>query len=287
MGSGDRTPKQKVKLVVTQERLLKLMLKYNGGKPRSEAKLKSAVQLQDLLDALRALVPHQRDGSDSETEDFENAEKLRHVKAVLEEGGHFSGIYRKAQLKPQKWERMQRRDSSGAEVEVDEPTEALMVLKYGGVLTHAGRQQAEHLGRAFREAMYPDEMGSNGTGLLRLHSTYRHDLKIYSSDEGRVQMSAAAFTKGLLDLEGQLTPILVSLVSKDSPMLDGLDSASIEMEHAKRKLGEMMMTNDPPVLSPTHGQPSMAHSPRRPSQSHSHSFNPLLRLSPLPHSASW
>ncbi|CDY70104.1 BnaC03g73360D [Brassica napus] len=48
-----------------------------------------------------------------------------------------------------------------------------------------------------------------GTDLLRLHSTYRHDLKIYNSDEGRVQMYAAAFAKGLLDLEGQLTPILV------------------------------------------------------------------------------
>lgn len=74
------------------------------------------------------------------------------------------------------------------------------------------------------------------------------------------QMSAAAFAKGLLDLEGQLTPILVcvlflkfsacslgwiffqlrgssilkvSLVSKDSSMLDGLDNASIEMEEAK------------------------------------------------------
>jgi len=69
--------------------------------------------------------------------------------------------------------------------------------------------------------------------LLRLHSTYRHDLKIYSSDEGRVQMSAAAFAKGLLDLEGQLTPILVSLVSKDSSMLDGLEDASIEMDEAK------------------------------------------------------
>ena len=72
-------------------------------------------------------------------------------------------------------------------------------------------------------------------------------------------MSAAAFAKGLLDLEGQLTPILVqpcppsffvclltwiscgwdylflkvSLVSKDSSMLDGLDNASIEMEEAK------------------------------------------------------
>lgn len=31
--------------------------------------------------------------------------------------------------------------------------------------------------------------------MLRLHSTYRHDLKIYASDEGRVQMTAAAFAK--------------------------------------------------------------------------------------------
>lgn len=36
MHSGDRTPKQKVKLKVTEEKLLNLMLKYNGGKPRSE-----------------------------------------------------------------------------------------------------------------------------------------------------------------------------------------------------------------------------------------------------------
>lgn len=35
-GSGDRTPKQKVKLKVTEEKLLNLMLKYNGGRPRSE-----------------------------------------------------------------------------------------------------------------------------------------------------------------------------------------------------------------------------------------------------------
>ncbi|GMJ04053.1 hypothetical protein HRI_004074500 [Hibiscus trionum] len=33
---GDRTPKQKVKLKVTEEKLLNLMLKYNGGRPRSE-----------------------------------------------------------------------------------------------------------------------------------------------------------------------------------------------------------------------------------------------------------
>ena len=69
--------------------------------------------------------------------------------------------------------------------------------------------QAEALGNVFRMVMYP-QFGPAGGGLLRLHSTYRHDLKIYSSDEGRVQTSAAAFTQGLLDLEGtSLTPILV------------------------------------------------------------------------------
>ncbi|CAK9308952.1 unnamed protein product [Citrullus colocynthis] len=234
---GDRTPKQKVKLKVTEEKLLNLMLKYNGGRPRFETKLKSAVQLQDLLDATRMLVPRTRPDreSDSEAEDFEHAEKLRQVKAVLEEGGHFSGIYRKVQLKPLKWVKVTKNNGE----EEERPVEALMVLKYGGVLTHAGRKQAEELGRYFRNNMYPGE----GTGLLRLHSTYRHDLKIYSSDEGRVQMSAAAFAKGLLDLEGQLTPILVSLVSKDSSMLDGLDNASTEMEEAKARLNEIITSH--------------------------------------------
>ena len=47
--------------------------------------------------------------------------------------------------------------------------------------------------------MYPGGEGEYaslpGSGFLRLHSTYRHDLKVYASDEGRVQMTAAAFTK--------------------------------------------------------------------------------------------
>ncbi|CAN7003762.1 unnamed protein product [Brassica oleracea var. botrytis] len=46
-------------------------------------------------------------------------------------GGNFSRIYRKVQLKPLKW------DGEGEE---ERPVEALMILKYGGVLTHAGRK---------------------------------------------------------------------------------------------------------------------------------------------------
>lgn len=54
------------------------------------------------------------------------------------QGGHFSGIYRKVQLKPLKWVNEPKIDGEGEE---ERPVEALMVLKYGGVLTHAGRKQ--------------------------------------------------------------------------------------------------------------------------------------------------
>lgn len=54
------------------------------------------------------------------------------------QGGHFSGIYRKVQLKPLKWVKITK---SNGEEEEERPVEALMVLKYGGVLTHAGRKQ--------------------------------------------------------------------------------------------------------------------------------------------------
>ena len=50
--------------------------------------------------------------------------------------------------------------------------------------------------------LFPDVYGNiPGFGFLRLHSTYRHDLKIYASDEGRVQMTAAAFAKVRQDIQ--------------------------------------------------------------------------------------
>ena len=63
--------------------------------------------------------------------------------------------------------------------------------------------------------MYPGGEGEYaslpGSGFLRLHSTYRHDLKVYASDEGRVQMTAAAFTK-VIHLWWQLASSAVSEV---------------------------------------------------------------------------
>jgi hypothetical protein len=60
------------------------------------------------------------------------------LNSFLFQGGHFSGIYRKVQLKPLKWVKVPKSNGEGEE---ERPVEALMVLKYGGVLTHAGRKQ--------------------------------------------------------------------------------------------------------------------------------------------------
>ena len=58
---------------------------------------------------------------------------------MLEQGGHFAGINRKVQLKPVHW-------SAPEEGSEEKPriTEALLILKHGGVLTHAGRQQVPY-----------------------------------------------------------------------------------------------------------------------------------------------
>ncbi|XP_038854503.1 inositol hexakisphosphate and diphosphoinositol-pentakisphosphate kinase 2-like [Salvelinus namaycush] len=110
-----------------------------------------------------------------------------------------------------------------------------------------------------------DYAGFPGCGLLRLHSTYRHDLKIYASDEGRVQMTAAAFAKGLLALEGELTPILVQMV-KSANMNGMLDSDSESLtdcqQRVKVRLHEIMQKDqdftedDYQKLAPT-GSPSL------------------------------
>uniref|UniRef100_UPI0035901EFF inositol hexakisphosphate and diphosphoinositol-pentakisphosphate kinase 2-like isoform X4 n=1 Tax=Myxine glutinosa TaxID=7769 RepID=UPI0035901EFF len=218
---GDRTPKQKMKMEVRHIRFFELFEKYNGLKT-GKLKLKRPKQLQEVLDIARQLLSEIGKMNDSEIE--ENRGKLEQLKTVLEMYGHFSGINRKVQITYLPHGRP-RTSSEEDDARREEPS-LLLVLKWGGELTPTGRVQAEELGRAFR-CMYPggqgDYAGFPGCGLLRLHSTYRHDLKIYASDEGRVQMTAAAFAKGLLALEGELTPILVQMV-KSANMNGLLDS---------------------------------------------------------------
>ncbi|KAM9816232.1 inositol hexakisphosphate and diphosphoinositol-pentakisphosphate kinase 2 isoform 4-T4 [Syngnathus typhle] len=278
---GDRTPKQKMKMEVRHPLFFELFDKC-GGYKSGKLKLKKPKQLQEVLDIARLLLLELGQHNDCEIE--EKKSKLEQLKTVLEMYGHFSGINRKVQLTYLR--HGQPKASSEEEDSKRESPSLLLVLKWGGELTPAGRVQAEELGRAFR-CMYPggqagrhralgcespidfgDYAGYPGCGLLRLHSTYRHDLKIYASDEGRVQMTAAAFAKGLLALEGELTPILVQMV-KSANMNGLLDSDSDSLtdcqQKVKARLHEIMQKDqdfsqeDYQKLAPT-GSPSLVNS---------------------------
>ncbi|CAG9837441.1 unnamed protein product [Diabrotica balteata] len=243
---GDRTPKQKMKVEVRHPKFFEIFEKYDGYK-HGHVKLKRPKQLQEILDIARSLLTEiQLHEADPEIEEKQG--KLEQLKAVLEMYGHFSGINRKVQMKYQP----KGRPRGSSSDDVDKPAEPslVLILKWGGELTPAGRIQAEELGRIFR-CMYPggqgrhlagEYAGAQGLGLLRLHSTFRHDLKIYASDEGRVQMTAAAFAKGLLALEGELTPILVQMVksANTNGLLDNDCDSSKYQNMCKTRLHELM-----------------------------------------------
>ncbi|KFB40188.1 AGAP000926-PA-like protein [Anopheles sinensis] len=262
---GDRTPKQKMKVEVRHQKFFEIFEKYDGYR-YGHIKLKRPKQLQEILDIARSLLAEiQTKAADSEIE--EKQSKLEQLKSVLEMYGHFSGINRKVQMKYQPKGRPRGSSSDDGKHDcstgilmvacslssADAPKEPslVLILKWGGELTPAGRIQAEEMGRIFR-CMYPggqsrqpgagEGPGTQGLGLLRLHSTYRHDLKIYASDEGRVQMTAAAFAKGLLALEGELTPILVQMVksANTNGLLDNDCDSSKYQNMAKSRLHELM-----------------------------------------------
>jgi len=183
MRHADRKPKEKFKFKTDHPLFMGYLAKEADSV--SEVLLKSPEALTDLLTAVRC-------GAASPEP---TATQLATLRMILEIRDTFSGLNRKVQIK-----RI-----------IGDPNRALVVAKWGGDLTSLGRKQAEQLGQTMPETLFSSE-----ESLLRLHSSFRHDFKIYSSQEGRCQLTAASFTKGFLDLDGDLPPILVSLVASDA-----------------------------------------------------------------------
>jgi len=206
MRHGDRKPKEKLKFKSSHPDILS----YFEKDQKDEVVIKSVEQMWELLNRVKQILVSFNE--DINTSSINSSQSVRGqnsrmsvlmqdkanmelVRDILMLHDKFTGINRKVQFKPLQWSR----DGSVAQCRV--------VVKWGGEITKMGREQAEDLGRRLRLSLYPND------GLLRLHSTFRHDFKMYSSIEGRCQTTAAAFTKGFLDLEGELTPILTSLVT--------------------------------------------------------------------------
>ncbi|KAI1731176.1 histidine phosphatase superfamily (branch 2) domain-containing protein [Ditylenchus destructor] len=118
---GDRTPKQKMKVIVDDERFFKLFKKYDGMR-KKEIKMKRPTQLMEVLELIRQILAeqqtlreeymtksaelmHGRDNPDFKQleRDLEKCEESvktwDQMRTVLEMYGHFSGINRKVQLK--------------------------------------------------------------------------------------------------------------------------------------------------------------------------------------------
>ena len=196
---GDRTPKQKLKGNIHDEHFLQYFQNHTE-KVKKDIKIKAKKDMIEFLETVNLVI------SDLEAEGVKkNREvlyKARHIRDVLQRW-KFTGLNRKLQMKPRKW------------IEEDgkaKCSELQLIVKWGGDLTKLGEKQAVRLGNRLRNELYPSNKDG---GILRLHSTFRHDLKIKTSDEGRVMKTAAAFAKGMLELEGDIPPILVSLVHKE------------------------------------------------------------------------
>ena len=264
---GDRTPKQKIKFHVSHS-AFKNFYKDNTKKENfgKELKLKSPSDLTEVLNIVTRVVnDHQASQN--------NIKNYIRVQSVLQQHGEFQGINRKVQIKPI------GKDKNSEEY----PEKVQLIFKWGGELTKRGSLAARNLGKKFRKEIYassdrddaislptggvPDlgnlemagtmidssldyESTSSHEGLLRLHSSYRHDLKIYASEEGRVQMTAASFTKGLLSLEGAIPPILAHMVrsANQNKLLDDDDNkVDKKQQQIKQELREILGCQDSEV----------------------------------------
>eukprot|EP00052_Salpingoeca_macrocollata_P023444 m.205936 g.205936 ORF g.205936 m.205936 type:complete len:1008 (-) comp22029_c0_seq5:38-3061(-) len=223
---GDRTTKRKLKAPSNHPAFLAFFDAVEDKK--RDIVLKSSTELQQVVDLLKSMLVEEVPAGITNLD----ANQIQQLLEVLTHKP-VAGINRKFQLKPSAW--ATETDAAGNVVE--RVTLVIVIMKWGGVITLPGIMRAEVLGSRFRTEVY------DANSDVRLHAMLDHDVKFYSSSEGRVQMTAAAFARGLLQLEGDLTPILASLVHRDksvNKLLDDTLSSSQELQEVKKQLHRLL-----------------------------------------------
>lgn len=261
---GDRAPKEKIKLLVTHPAFLTF---FQNKDPKHEVKLKSVSQLTEFFRTVdkvlkdkcpsseigQAWIPSKYcsppspfssapdsngctcdcDGSCNYTNDC--VEILREIISKLKSSS-FSGINRKVQLKPVEWTKISVGDGKTQLV----VTKALLVFKYGGELTKYGINQTRWFGQYFRNTHYPFSGMSCGS----LHNLFAHDIKFYTADEGRVQMTAAVFATAFMNLlPEEVIPTLYAIVwnnKRSNELLEHTTSDSPAVIACKREINAIM-----------------------------------------------
>ncbi|KAJ2003060.1 inositol hexakisphosphate and diphosphoinositol-pentakisphosphate kinase [Coemansia thaxteri] len=160
---ADRTPKQKIKLVLDAAPAMQLL-----AGSRSEVVLRTRPELQRALEALRLASSESGEGCEPGA-----GAALRHLVDVLERKIDMPGT--KVQVKPQK--------KKGCKT-VDR---VQLVLKWGGECTHAGTEQSLDLAENMRR------------DLVLINRALLDDVRLYSSTERRVLSTVSAYARAFFD----------------------------------------------------------------------------------------
>ena len=253
---ADRSPKQKLKFIFKEPEILKLFdIFYNdkiitikdNKEIANDLKLKKPNELLtvfNIVDNLLKKIEERKINLDNDNMHL----KLFQIKLILEQNLNFEGLTRKIQLRPRKWKKINIKDEKENIIKTKYIIkEALFIIKWGGRITHSGIKQTKLLGNTFRTQLYYSNK-LTGEDLLRLHSTFRHDLKCYSSEEGRSLKTGAAFLQGLLQLDGSLIPIVTSMVRNDDKVSKLLDVSNSDIEglrkNVKKNLEELFHSKE-------------------------------------------
>lgn len=122
---GDRTPKQKLKVKMSEPQILKFFHKHCDD-PTKDLKVKAKAPMTEFLETVKAVLASIRS---SDSMDSKTLYKLRHMRDILERW-KIAGLNRKLQIKPRQW----KEEENG----VQACTELQLILKWGGNLTKLG-----------------------------------------------------------------------------------------------------------------------------------------------------
>jgi inositol-hexakisphosphate/diphosphoinositol-pentakisphosphate 1-kinase len=224
---GDRTPKQKVKIKTSNKAVISFFSKY--GRPEKELKMKNTTHMAQLL-TLRDIALEELERGPDKMDGIapSDYEKLHLFKVVLNK--NYGGL--KVQLKPRRVETVENLSTC---------TELLVVLKWGGVLTHSGMRQATQVGEALRDIV--GDIVGPGQSTRQGESIPSSSVQLMSNNERRVKQTALLVGRELLrnpDLPEEF--IIDNTLSKE--LLDDVSQADSIIEQQKRELHEIMHVSD-------------------------------------------
>ena len=218
---ADRTPKQKVKLKITHPKIIGLF-----KRPDKEVKMKSDKNVKELSNLLSIIeeileTPSSANGGINGIDGHDSRPRLQLVQSVLT--NMYNGL--KIQIKPI----LVDKTNSPPSIK-----RALLVCKWGGMLTKQGEWQSWRLGKFYRKSVIGKDINTHPV-------EYYLDPppRISSNNERRVKRTAELVGSGFLGMSMDETPFVADNSQTDH-ILGDINFAKDTIDDMKRQLSEII-----------------------------------------------